>query len=119
MPLFLAAAVAAVVLQNAPDVIAEESAACPVVSRPASIARAVIPIYPDVAENQGASGTAVVAIDLSSNGDVLAIHLQKSSGNRSLDLAALKTAASMEYAPEVRACEPISGTYSVEVDFPS
>ena len=92
---------------------------CAIESRPATIVRFVVPTYPSVAAKLGATGTSVVGIDLSSDGSLLAVRLLKSSGNSVLDYAAIKTASAMEYGPEIQDCEPVSGSYSVEVDFPS
>jgi TonB family protein len=59
----------------------------------------------------------VIRVDLSETGAVLGSSVAVSSGNSILDQAAIRTAKSMVYAPETRACNAISGSYAVQVEF--
>ena len=73
--------------------------------------------WPSIAEQQGASGTAVVRIDLSETGAVQNAVVVKSTGNTSLDKAAQESALEQQYAPRVRDCANVSGAYLINVDF--
>lgn len=72
---------------------------------------------PSIAEGQGVSGVSVVEIDLNAGGTLTRSHLEKSSGDRWLDEAALRTARLSQYQPETQNCGAIAGSYLLEVDF--
>ncbi len=73
---------------------------------------------PTLARLMGLGGVALVAVDLSGEGEPIREALRKSSGNSQLDKTALDVAASARYRPEVHDCEKIPGSYLLEVDFP-
>ncbi len=91
--------------------------ACAVPNKDASTTRAVEPDYPDMARQQGAVGTVQVKVSLSATGSVLSTSVYKSSGNSSLDQAALSAARASSYAPETENCVPIAGNYIFRADF--
>lgn len=75
------------------------------------------PDYPTIARIQGATGTAIVQVDLSASGDLSTASILKSSGNRFLDDAALRAVRDSRFAPEVTDCATVGGSYLVEVNW--
>jgi len=59
----------------------------------------VQPAYPEEARKAGVEGTAIVEVAIGADGAVLACSLTASSGNSSLDQAALGAAKSSKFAP--------------------
>jgi len=78
---------------------------------------AVEPDYPEIARNQGAVGTVQVKVTLDANGNGVDFAIYKSSGNASLDQAALKAARATQYTPETQDCQKIAGSYIFRADF--
>jgi len=73
---------------------------------------------PAIADEQGiTSGESVVEIGLSPKGDLISATIEKSSGNRWLDAAALRNARNTLFTPATTNCEPVGGTYLYVVDF--
>jgi TonB family protein len=73
---------------------------------------------PTIADEQGVmSGESIVEVSLSSKGDVIRATIEKSSGNRWLDNAALRTTRTTLFIPATTNCEPVGGTYLYAVDF--
>jgi TonB family protein len=72
---------------------------------------------PTIAQVEGVHGTASIKIDLTSSGTLAAERIYESSGNASLDLAALKSARMTKFLPQKVGCESVSGSYLYEVDF--
>jgi TonB family protein len=72
---------------------------------------------PAIAEAQGATGTAGVAIQLSANGSLVAEYVLQSTGNPNLDRAALLSARMSRFAPEVSNCAAVGGSYLYTVTF--
>src|SRR5438067_1234903 len=66
---------------------------------------------PAIAEGQGVTGTAGVAIQLSSTGALVSEYVLQSSGNPNLDRAALLSARMSRFTPEVSNCAAIGGSY--------
>ena len=83
----------------------------------ATVIKPVEPDYPDIARQQGATGTVHVKVTLSTGGDVTAASVYKSSGNPALDEAAVKAAQGSSYSPEIDNCQPIAGSYLFRADF--
>src|SRR5579872_6432236 len=94
------------------------SALCPL-TRNAYTIRAIPPEMPEVSREQFQSGTVELRVTIASNGSVSDVTVGKSSGNRLLDKAAMQAARASEFAPEVRDCELVGGSYLYIVDFPS
>jgi TonB family protein len=73
---------------------------------------------PAIAAGQGVdSGESIVEVTLSAKGDLVNATIEKSSGNRWLDAAALRNARSTLFIPATTNCEPVGGTYLYVVDF--
>jgi len=72
---------------------------------------------PAIAEAQGATGTAEVAIQLSSTGSLVAEYVLQSTGNPNLDRAALLSARMSRFTPEVSNCASVGGSYLYTVTF--
>ena len=78
---------------------------------------AVEPDYPDVAREQGATGTTQVKVTLDAVGSVTEATVYKSAGNPSLDQAAVKAARATAYVPEIVNCVKTAGSYIFRADF--
>jgi TonB family protein len=87
---------------------------CTQADRPAAIDAAFFEV-PTIAQAMHASGESLVRIDLDAAGQLRTASLQRSSGNRWLDLAALQTAHLSRYRPEVQNCARIGGSYLIAV----
>lgn len=79
----------------------------------------VTPEMPEIARQMGATGTAQIKVSLDENGKVTGISIYKSTGNRALDSAALDAAKQSKYAPEIKNCAKVAGTYLYTVAFES
>ena len=65
----------------------------------ARFTKEVQPDYPEVAKEQGASGTAVVLATIGPSGNVLSTRIDQSTGNKLLDEAALTAARDSSFEP--------------------
>src|SRR5438270_553927 len=72
---------------------------------------------PAIAEAQGATGTAGVAIQLSATGSLVAESVLQSTGNPNLDRAALLSARMSRFTPEISNCAAVGGSYLYTVTF--
>lgn len=79
----------------------------------------VQPDYPEIAREQGASGTARVQVTLDAQGNVLNATINQSSGSPVLDKAAIDAAKASTFYPEIDNCEAVGGTYVVSEQFDS
>jgi TonB family protein len=96
------------------------AAAPPACSRPfanAALDRAAIPIYPDSARLNGTAGVALIQVTLDESGTESAVRVFRSSGDASLNVAALDAAKTSTYFPQVFACRPRRGSYIFRADF--
>jgi TonB family protein len=78
------------------------------------------PAPPDIAPEARASGTngvALVSVQLDSSGQVTGASVTQSTGNSSLDLAAVTMARDARYAPALRDCKPVASAYTFSVKF--
>jgi protein TonB len=100
-----------------PGPVATGRAACAVPDANAHTVNQTVPEYPDAARIAGATGVTEVRVALSSTGVVTGLDILKSSGNKALDAAALQAARSSTYAPDIRNCEPVPGTYRFVAEF--
>jgi TonB family protein len=92
---------------------------CTLSNAPASTIAAAVPEVPAVLQVNGlASGTTMVQVDIDAEGHVLDTSIAKTSGVYGLDQAALKAARASTFAPQVRNCVGVAGSYLFEVDFP-
>jgi TonB family protein len=117
MPNVLPIALLAALLPNSPAAASSSHPSCAVEHQAAHIIHAETPIAPPLAQLYGLTGTATVRVDLTEDGSVQAAFIVKSAGSPILDRAALKVARSIAYAPETRSCQPISGSYALEVEY--
>jgi TonB family protein len=85
----------------------------------AHIIEAVPVEFPPLARSAGLHGTAVIRFDLTEAGRVERPSVLTTSGSGILDQAALNAVDAMRYAPETQSCQPVTGTYAVEVNFPA
>jgi protein TonB len=118
--LAVAAATSAMFLNGAPAAAAQDQgpkASCTVASAPPVITRSVPAETPPFLLISGVSGAAEVEINLSDAGAVESATIAKSSGNKWLDAAAIDAVREQEYLPEISFCQPVSGSYLVNVDF--
>jgi len=72
---------------------------------------------PVIPQEQGVSGTSGVVMSLSATGALVSESIRDSSGNRLLDAAALRSARMTRFAPEIRNCASVGGTYLYSVIF--
>jgi protein TonB len=77
----------------------------------------ITPDMPEIARQMGASGTASVRVALSETGAVQSVDIYKSTGNKSLDQAAVQAAKQSSYQPEIRNCVKTAGEYLYTVTF--
>jgi TonB family protein len=91
--------------------------AAPCVDTAASLVAAPDAEYPDALRGLGISGTVSVQVNIGPDGSLLATYIDQSSGNGLLDLEALRVARKARYAPATSQCEPVAGSYVLEVQF--
>lgn len=72
---------------------------------------------PEIAREQGLTGTAQVEVTLRPDGGVQSVAIYKSSGSTALDDAALAAARQTTYAAARRNCEPVPGSYLFTAEF--
>lgn len=83
----------------------------------AHILKTVPPKYPPEAARAGATGTVVLVITVDRTGAVENILVERSSGNRLLDTAAIDAANEWTFAPAIEHGRPVRGRVRVPVDF--
>jgi len=92
--------------------------ACADPYREATMTNGVAPEYPQAAKDQGLGPVVVlVKITLSPSASVENASVLQSSGNMSVDQAALVAARQSSYAPKLSDCKPVEGTYSFRASF--
>jgi TonB family protein len=94
---------------------AANAATC--VDTPASLVAAPDAEIPDALRGLGISGATSVQVNIGPDGSLLATFIAQSSGNGLLDLEALRVAREARYAPAMSNCEPVAGSYLLEVQF--
>ena len=77
----------------------------------------VSPAYPDMAREQGASGTAIVLATVGPTGNVLSVAIDQSTGNKLLDGAALSAARESRFEPPEINGKPATETYRIVYTF--
>lgn len=93
-------------------------APCPNAYTPAKIVNPVLPIIPQEALDTGLKhATVLLRVSLDARGRPQDVELQRSSNYADLDRAAGSLAEHSRYDPEVRGCVPISGSYTLKMDF--
>lgn len=92
----------------------------PVCSTPFADARTIeqfVPEMPEMAREEGLSGTAEVKVTLSAQGTVTDATIYLSTGSPVLDAAAVDAARRTTYAPKIVDCETVAGEYLFRVEF--
>ena len=77
----------------------------------------VTPVYPDIAREQGAQGTAIVLATIGPDGRVLSVAVDQSTGNHQLDNAAVAAARASRFAPPEIDGKPATETYRIVYSF--
>lgn len=85
----------------------------------ATATQKVTPDMPEIARQMGATGTAQIKVTLDPNGGIVSATVFRSTNNRALDQAALQAAQQSKYAPEIRNCQKVGGSYLYTVTFES
>ena len=83
----------------------------------AGVVKAIEPDYPETAAYVHAQGTSLVLVNLLDDGSVDHTSIFNSSGNISLDAAAVASASHSTYSQAVFRCMPIAGAYIFRADF--
>ncbi len=89
----------------------------PVITNPRYRSPPRPPEYPRRALESGAEGTTIVRANVSPSGSVIAASVQKSSGNASLDSAAVKAVRGWSFVPATRGGQSIESIVQVPVNF--
>lgn len=83
----------------------------------AHVLKPVPPKYPPEAARAGATGTTVLVITVGATGAIENILVERSSGHRLLDTAAIDAANEWTFAPATEQGKPVRGRVRVPVDF--
>ena len=75
------------------------------------------PTYPMEAARAGASGTAVVHVEVDAAGNVVDVSVDTSSGHAMLDAAAVKAARGWTYGPALQDGQAAPGVVRIPVQF--
>jgi TonB family protein len=75
------------------------------------------PSYPDIAREQGATGTASVLVRVAPDGSSTGTDIVTSSGNPALDGSALNAARATNYRGAIFDCEPVADSYIFRAEF--
>ena len=73
--------------------------------------------YPEIAIQQNIEGTVVVLVTIGPDGSIISATIAVSSGNASLDEAALKAARACLYTPYLANGVPTEQQYKIVYDF--
>ena len=75
------------------------------------------PKYPPEEARRGIQGTTILIVSIDASGGVLDVEVERSSGNRNLDRAAVQAARRWKFNPEVRNGQKVASRVRVPVDF--
>jgi len=75
--------------------------------------------YPEIARQQGATGTTEIIVTLDAAGNVVALAILKSAGLAALDQSALRAARATIYRAPTVDCSPVPGRYLFVANFPT
>jgi len=92
----------------------------PACSNPNVEAKTVVAVAPERTTDDfsaGTNSTAMIKVDLDANGRVTGASVYASTGSLELDRAALDAARASTYAPEMRDCQAVPGSYLFKVEF--
>ena len=93
------------------------TASCSAPDVPAHVLVTATAETPEVAQEQGVTGTTQVEVSIDPDGRITATSIYRSSGSRALDDAALAAARQSTYKADVRDCEAVAGSYLFTVVF--
>lgn len=94
----------------------------PACSAPNVEAKTITAISPDRTASEfdaGTNATAMIKVDLDATGSVIGVSIYASTGSMELDRAAMDAARESTYAPEMRDCQAVPGSYLFKVEFSS
>jgi protein TonB len=94
----------------------------PACSNPNIEAKTINAVSPDRTASgfdAGTNATAMIKVDLDADGRVTGVSVYASTGSMELDRAAMDAARESTYAPEMRDCQDVSGSYLFKVEFSS
>lgn len=100
--------------------VAPTEAPGPACSDPNIEAKTINAISPDQTASGSAAGTsatAMIKVDLDASGHVIGVSVYASTGSLELDRAAMQAARESSYAPEMRDCQAVAGSYLFKVEF--
>lgn len=86
-------------------------------TRNAQLSRQIKPAYPADARDDGVEGVVSLTLTVSPSGRVSSTRIEKSSGDRRLDQAALDAVRSWIYSPCLKNGNPVESTVRIHVDF--
>ncbi len=75
------------------------------------------PKYPPEEQRRGIQGTTVLIVSIDASGGVLDVEVERSSGNRNLDRAAITAAKRWRFNPEVKNGQKVASRVRVPVEF--
>lgn len=75
------------------------------------------PRYPHLARRRGQEGRVVLRVEVSADGEAAAVRIQRSSGHRLLDAAAIEAVRGWRFLPAKRAGTSVAGVLDVPVSF--
>ncbi len=91
---------------------------CAIPMRDAVATNKVPPDYPELAREQNLGVvTVLVKVTVGASGALSAATIQQSSGNSSIDNAAIAAAKASSYSPKIENCLPVSGDYGFTAEF--
>jgi protein TonB len=93
------------------------TASCAAPDVPAHVVDTATAETPEVAQEQGLTGTTQVEVSIDPDGAITATSIYRSSGSQALDTAALAAARQSTYKADVRNCEAVAGSYLFTVVF--
>lgn len=99
------------------SVVANSSNEMPVIRNPRYRSPPSPPAYPRRALEAGIEGTVLVRVTISAEGNIMAVLVHQSSGNASLDAAALKAVRSWAFMPAQRDGKAIASIVQLPVRF--
>jgi periplasmic protein TonB len=99
---------------------APAKATCATPYADATMRSMVTPEYPQAAKEAGfGDATVLIEVSIGPSGSLVGASVYKSSGNMSIDQAALRAARESTYNPKFVNCTPSSGNYIFHADFVS
>jgi len=93
------------------------TASCAAPDVPAHVVDTATAETPEIAQEQGLTGTTQVEVSIDPDGAITATSIYRSSGSQALDNAALAAARQSTYKADVRNCEAVAGSYLFTVVF--